>query len=65
MSRLIVVSLLLLLLFVAPILTSAVAPALELDVAAAAAVESDGDEEMSFWDWCVLWWTTHIGEWPD
>lgn len=33
------------------------------DVATAA--EPDGDDgDMEFWDWCVLWWTTHLDDWP-
>jgi hypothetical protein len=25
----------------------------------------DGDDhEMEFWDWLVLWWTSHLGDWP-
>jgi len=23
------------------------------------------DHEMEFWDWLVLWWTSHLDDWPD
>lgn len=51
-------------LFILPIMTSAVAPALEVGGVAHAAGVNGDDDAMSFWDWCVLWWTTHLGEWP-
>jgi len=56
----------LLVLFLIPVLTPAIAPALELPGSTASAAAVDGDDDnWSFWDWCVLWWTTHLGDWPD
>lgn len=29
------------------------------------AADNGGDEEsMSMWDWWVLYWTTHLDDWP-
>jgi len=54
-----------LLIVIAPMLTSAL-PAVcgPADVAVAAEEGGDDDEAMSYWDWLVVWWTTNWQEWP-
>ena len=62
--RTIVVVLVLCLIASAPML-SALTPALcSADVAIARDEGSAGESELTFWDWCVLYWTTHLDDWP-
>ena len=62
----IILSSVLVVLFLFPILTAAIAPALVLGGNGAIAAASGGDDDSwDYWDWCVFWWTTHLPDWPD
>lgn len=61
--RTIVVVLVLCLIALTPMLSALTPEFCSADVAMARD-ESGGESAMSFWDWCVLFWTTHLDDWP-
>ena len=46
-----------------PMVTASLPMSVSADVALAADGVGD-DDNWDFWDWCVLWWTTHLDDWP-
>lgn len=64
MKRLLLVLLVLCLLATAPMVTVE-APILGgADVVMAADEPDAGESELTYWDWCVMWWTAHLDDWP-
>jgi hypothetical protein len=66
MRRLILVSLVVL--FVCPIVTPAISPTVDVavgNVAQAYAINTKPMDEMTFFDWLVLWFQFYSGNWPE
>lgn len=47
-----------------PMVTAGLPVSVPGDLAMAADGVDGDDDNWSFWDWCVLYWSTHFDDWP-
>lgn len=59
-----VVILVLCLFVLVPVLTAPLPSPCSVDVAAAMDEGSNGESELTFWDWLVMYWCCHLDDWP-